>query len=274
MELTYITDFFLALAVCNSVVVSSPSQPRHTVPIILTAEPEVSTVDQMGFKWESLFSFLQVPVSQTPLKQMFQRLSLPPFSVISTPQIRGSPRSFTSRLFSLGRTDSYTFSTPSTPSNSNAGGGPGHDRDIQASVLRQQLNLSCAVGDLGQIDRKDTEMSLEGAEEETVDPSREVDSDNELRYEAESPDEAALVHAAHAYSCTLRGRSADRLLVDLPGFSSLDVQLLHILPFDSNRKRMSVVVRHPLTGQVVVYTKGADSVIMGLSENPKGKYFG
>lgn len=205
---------------------------------------------------------------------MFQHLSFPPFSVISTPQIRGSPRSFTSRLFSLGRTDSYTFSTPS---NSNAEGGPGQDRDLQPSVPRQQLNLSCAVGvgDLGQMeDREGTEMSLEGAGEETVDPSREVDSDNELCYEAESPDEAALVHAAHAYSCTLRGRSADRLLVDLPGFVSLDVRLLHILPFDSNRKRMSVVVRHPLTGQVVVYTKGADSVIMGLSENPKGKYFG
>lgn len=31
LELTYITDFFLALAICNSVVVSSPSQPRHVV---------------------------------------------------------------------------------------------------------------------------------------------------------------------------------------------------------------------------------------------------
>ena len=31
LELTYITDFFLALAICNSVVVSSPRQPRHVV---------------------------------------------------------------------------------------------------------------------------------------------------------------------------------------------------------------------------------------------------
>lgn len=30
-ELSHILDFFLALAVCNSVVVSSPSQPRHVV---------------------------------------------------------------------------------------------------------------------------------------------------------------------------------------------------------------------------------------------------
>uniref|UniRef100_A0A8C9ZUI1 ATPase phospholipid transporting 10D n=1 Tax=Sander lucioperca TaxID=283035 RepID=A0A8C9ZUI1_SANLU len=92
----------------------------------------------------------------------------------------------------------------------------------------------------------------------------ESDTNEELLYEAESPDEAALVHAAQAYSCTLRGRSAEGLLVDLPGIGSLAVQLLHILPFDSNRKKMSVVVRHPLTGRVVVYTKGADSVIMDL----------
>lgn len=30
-DLSQILDFFLALAVCNSVVVSSPSQPRHVV---------------------------------------------------------------------------------------------------------------------------------------------------------------------------------------------------------------------------------------------------
>lgn len=30
-ELSHILDFFLALAICNTVVVSSPSQPRHVV---------------------------------------------------------------------------------------------------------------------------------------------------------------------------------------------------------------------------------------------------
>lgn len=98
----------------------------------------------------------------------------------------------------------------------------------------------------------------------------ENDTDIELMYEAVSPDEAALVHAAKAYRCTLRGRSADSFLVDLPGIGAMTVRLLHILPFDSNRKRMSVVVRHPLTGQVVVLTKGADSAIMNLLETPKG----
>lgn len=108
-----------------------------------------------------------------------------------------------------------------------------------------------------------------------VEDSRTVDSETEdtLLYEAESPDEAALVYAARAYNCTLRARSADSLLVDLPGVGSLPVQVLHVLPFDSNRKRMSVVVRHPLTEQVVVYTKGADSVLMDLTQTPTGNAF-
>lgn len=95
-------------------------------------------------------------------------------------------------------------------------------------------------------------------------------TEDELLYQAESPDEAALVHAARAYGVTLRGRSAAGLLVDLPGIGTLDVQLLHVLPFDPNRRRMSVVVRHPLSGQVVVYTKGADSVIMDLAQTATG----
>ena len=35
----------------------------------------------------------------------------------------------------------------------------------------------------------------------------------ELRYEAESPDEAALVHAARAYSCALVGRLHDQVFI-------------------------------------------------------------
>lgn len=87
-----------------------------------------------------------------------------------------------------------------------------------------------------------------------------------LCYEAESPDEAALVHAAKAYKCILQSRTPDQVTVDFSGLGSLTFQLLHILPFDSVRKRMSVVVRHPVSNQVVVYTKGADSVMMDLLE--------
>uniref|UniRef100_A0AAQ6AFB0 Phospholipid-transporting ATPase n=2 Tax=Amphiprion ocellaris TaxID=80972 RepID=A0AAQ6AFB0_AMPOC len=209
LELSYITDFFLALAICNTVVVSSPSQSPHEA------------------------SEIRTPLkSLEEIKQMFQRFSFAPFSALtshSPPQIKDSPQSRASRLFTREETGSLTFSTP--PKNSTDRSDTGQESKREAGV--ENLN-------------------------------REMDSD------AESPDEAALVHAAQAYCCTLRCRTAESLLVDLPGLGSLAVPLLHILPFDSNRKRMSVVVRHPLTGQVVVYTKGADSVIMDLAETPKG----
>lgn len=88
--------------------------------------------------------------------------------------------------------------------------------------------------------------------------------EGELRYEAESPDEAALVYAARAYDCALVGRLSDQIAIELPHLGRLTFELLHILGFDSTRKRMSVVVRHPLTDEINVYTKGADSVIMDL----------
>lgn len=88
--------------------------------------------------------------------------------------------------------------------------------------------------------------------------------ERELRYEAESPDEAALVYAARAYSCTLVDRLHDQVSVELPHLGRLTFELLHTLGFDSTRKRMSVVIRHPLTDEINVYTKGADSVVMDL----------
>uniref|UniRef100_A0A3B4FS55 Phospholipid-transporting ATPase n=1 Tax=Pundamilia nyererei TaxID=303518 RepID=A0A3B4FS55_9CICH len=220
MELTYITDFFLALAICNSVVVSSPNQPRHVV------------------KRTPLKSLEEV-------KLMFQRFSFSPFSALSPSQIKGSPHSLKSRLFIRGKRGSLTLSTPVKE----------EEQDVEDQETEDDL--------------KDTQTNPDEARQSMQDLTKQVEEiTDELVYEAESPDEAALVHAARAYRCTLRGRSAESLLVDLPGIGSLAIQLLHILPFDSNRKRMSVVVRHPLTGQVVVFTKGADSVIMDLAESP------
>ncbi|XP_062991168.1 phospholipid-transporting ATPase VD-like [Elgaria multicarinata webbii] len=86
----------------------------------------------------------------------------------------------------------------------------------------------------------------------------------ELSYEAESPDEAALVHAARAYQCILMARNPEQVTVDLGPLGMQGFQMLHILPFDSTQKCMSVVVKHPILNQIVVYTKGADSVIMDL----------
>uniref|UniRef100_A0A8D3D1U9 Phospholipid-transporting ATPase n=1 Tax=Scophthalmus maximus TaxID=52904 RepID=A0A8D3D1U9_SCOMX len=209
LELTYITDFFLALTICNSVVVSSASQPRHMV-------------------------------SRCPVQSMYRgRLGWKDLLYISDfTGCKASPAGCSP----VGRLAPSPSQQPPAPQTGQNQGRTATWRPPTSGVNWTYLP--------------------QGREE--------IDTDDELLYEAESPDEAALVHAARAYRCTLRGRSAESLLVDLPGIGSLAVQLLHILPFDSNRKRMSVVVRHPLTGHVVVYTKGADSVIMDLAETPKG----
>lgn len=93
-------------------------------------------------------------------------------------------------------------------------------------------------------------------------------SPDDVCYESQSPDEAALVHAARAYGFILLERTPDHVTVRLPGGTCLTYEVLDILTFDSTRKRMSVLVRHPRTHQILLYTKGADSAVMELLEDP------
>jgi len=88
-------------------------------------------------------------------------------------------------------------------------------------------------------------------------------------YEAESPDELALVDAAYAYNCKLINRTPNHLTVHLPGEGELELEVLHTLPFDSVRKRMSVVLKHPTTGIKTLYCKGADSNMFPRISRPK-----
>nr|VZI45190.1 unnamed protein product [Spirometra erinaceieuropaei] len=81
-------------------------------------------------------------------------------------------------------------------------------------------------------------------------------------YESESPDEIALTKTACIYGCKLLQRGLDFVVLWLPGEGMIRVQVLHVLPFDSTRKCMSIIVRHPATNEIVLYTKGADSVLM------------
>lgn len=48
------------------------------------------------------------------------------------------------------------------------------------------------------------------------------------------------------------------------GEGDAEFDLLHILQFDSTRKRMSVIVKHPTTKEIILLTKGADSQILSV----------
>jgi len=75
-----------------------------------------------------------------------------------------------------------------------------------------------------------------------------------LTYKAESPDEAALVAATCDTGFPFVAKGKDFIDIEAMG------QAERYIPFNSMRKRMSVIVRNP-QGRIVLYCKGVDSVI-------------
>ncbi|XP_074180742.1 phospholipid-transporting ATPase VD isoform X2 [Rhinolophus sinicus] len=227
METLYIIDFFIALAICNTVVVSAPNQPRQKI--------RLSTLSGMPTK------------SLEEIKNLFQRLSVrrssSPSLASGKEPSSGVPNAFVSRLSLFSRMKLSSSVEEECPQTGESPQGSG--------------NSACPTD----TEKQNGDAGVTNAKVESL-PGQPLASN--LCYEAESPDEAALVYAARAYRCTLQSRTPEQVMVDFAALGPLTFQLLHILPFDSVRKRMSVVVRHPLSNQVVVYTKGADSVIMEL----------
>ncbi|XP_019521307.1 PREDICTED: probable phospholipid-transporting ATPase VD isoform X1 [Hipposideros armiger] len=227
LETLYIIDFFIALAICNTVVVSAPNQPRQKI--------RLSTLSGLPTK------------SLEEIKNLFQRLSVrrssSPSLASGKEPSSGVPSAFVSRLSLFSR---MKLSSSVEEACSQTGESPPGSSNSACPTDTEKQN-----GDAGVTKAKVDSL-----------PGQPLASN--LCYEAESPDEAALVYAARAYQCTLQSRTPEQVVVDFAALGPLTFQLLHILPFDSVRKRMSVVVRHPLSNQVVVYTKGADSVIMEL----------
>lgn len=81
-----------------------------------------------------------------------------------------------------------------------------------------------------------------------------------LQYQAQSPDEAALVKAARDLGFVFLGReNNDTLTLCILG-EIQTVQVLQVIEFNSTRKRMSVIVRKQ-DGSIWLFCKGADSVI-------------
>ncbi|XP_055290605.1 phospholipid-transporting ATPase VD isoform X2 [Moschus berezovskii] len=230
LETLYIIDFFIALAICNTVVVSAPNQPRQKV---------------------GLSSLRGIPIkSLEEIKNLFQRLSVRRSSspsLSSGKEPSGVPNAFVSRLTLFNRMK------PASPVE--------EEISQMSESLQGSDNSACPT----EIEKQNSDAGIANGKVEPL-PGHPLTSS--LCYEAESPDEAALVYAARAYQCTLQSRTPEQVVVDFAALGPLTFQLLHILPFDSVRKRMSVVVRHPLSNQVVVYTKGADSAIMELLSVP------
>ncbi|XP_073676362.1 phospholipid-transporting ATPase VB [Garra rufa] len=192
-------DFFLALAICNTVVVSSATAQRQ----------RVKGRRNSSYSGGSFHS----------IRQWFRKASL--------------GKVFTSRKFFKrgGETLSDPFSIDEDEPDAF------HNSDVSDVTGMKVISSERKV-----------KSSLSGSEE--------------VCYEAHSPDEAALIHAAKAYGFTMVERTPHYVTVKLPNEALLKFEVLDILTFDSTRRRMSIIVRHPHTSEILMYTKGADSAIM------------
>ncbi|VDP04896.1 unnamed protein product [Heligmosomoides polygyrus] len=91
----------------------------------------------------------------------------------------------------------------------------------------------------------------------TVMPERDK---GQLVYQAQSPDEAALTSAARNFGYVFRGRTPQSITIEVMGKEEV-YELLCILDFNNDRKRMSVITRNS-EGKIRLYCKGADMMIM------------
>ncbi|KAG0584958.1 hypothetical protein M758_3G246700 [Ceratodon purpureus] len=104
------------------------------------------------------------------------------------------------------------------------------------------------------------------------------DTPDNTTYQAASPDEAALVTAAKNFGFFFYARSPTTIRVReahverLHKSTEMEYEILHVLEFNSTRKRQSVICRYP-DGQLILYCKGADTVIYErMAEGPVNQY--
>lgn len=94
----------------------------------------------------------------------------------------------------------------------------------------------------------------------TVIPERNGTNPDDIKYQAASPDEGALVDGAALLGYRFTNRRPKSVLFTVEG-QEYEYELLAVLEFNSTRKRMSTIFRCP-DGKVRVYCKGADTVIL------------
>jgi phospholipid-translocating ATPase len=182
-------------------------------------------------------------------------ISVKELHIITTPKTNLKRLGFFSRLFNINRydkaktmpSDSFEFSKEESSKNS--------DLKFEEQTLKKELSNSkspqyAAVRDFFTL--------IAVCHSVLVDQDSHNPTD-EIKYMAQSPDESALLHAAKDLGFIFVGRGQNTITVDVLGEKETCI-MLNVIEFNSSRKRMSVIVRRP-GGEIVLYCKGADSVI-------------
>ncbi|KAK3100160.1 hypothetical protein FSP39_015575 [Pinctada imbricata] len=229
-----IQEFFLLMAICNTVVVT-----HHAHEDLMDDSGSILNGGAKASHHQSTDSLDKTP-NPRPRESRSASLTLP-----ETPAARKSTLS------------PMVFDTP-----------PNGRKSLQNSSLPPIATTSSSEFSLAQDLRARLELtgsSIGTPSEGSIASSSFLsDGSHNSRYEAESPDELALVRAACTYGCRLMKRTVGKVKVWLPSEGEVDFEVLEILQFDSTRKRMSVIVKNPNSNEIILFTKGADSAVLSV----------
>uniref|UniRef100_A0AC35G383 P-type phospholipid transporter n=1 Tax=Panagrolaimus sp. PS1159 TaxID=55785 RepID=A0AC35G383_9BILA len=178
------------------------------------------------------------------------------YDQINNGYMEGEAFRISNSLFYL-RPNDYPPTEPSTPA-----GRSGRSTNIQtpsSSRLVSILNPADIVRRLSSLNisslfRKEEKIKLKSKKQLKI-------------YEAESPDEYCLVNAAKSYGFNLAGRDLTHVSVNLPTQREyphqrrLKLRVEKVLKFDSNRKRMSIILDMG-DNRKLLLCKGADDEIL------------
>ena len=95
---------------------------------------------------------------------------------------------------------------------------------------------------------------------------------SELSYQASSPDEVAIVKWTELVGMTLLSRDRETIKIAIGAdFNNplliLEYDILHNFPFTSETKRMGIVLRDKLSGEVYFFEKGADMIMTKIVQS-------
>jgi phospholipid-transporting ATPase len=91
----------------------------------------------------------------------------------------------------------------------------------------------------------------------------EIGKEKKTIYQGASPDDIALVKGAQQIGFEFAKKEFDDLIVENLIEKTREIFELKIeMPFDSDRKRMSVVVKNKMTNEYILYSKGADTMML------------
>ena len=99
----------------------------------------------------------------------------------------------------------------------------------------------------------------------TVFPTENQEKNKIPVYQASSPDELALVEGAAALGYVFQDKTMNTLYTRMVNSNEkLAWEILAEIPFNSTRKRMSLILKEPKTNKIILLCKGADQVMFPL----------